>query len=273
MNKVFILKEDVDTYDLHNRGRSGVRLSHDRAYAEKYLRDELGYENERLYEWFTPICSMPPDCKEIESILQLFDATKALKSWVVQGHLENDGVSFRFIIDCDISGMTAFGKSVIELVLPELKNLIEAALRLGSGEDLSVDLKSDKRQALIVLNRLSNWAESKIPKKTKRTGRRKKGETPGKLKVISALRCLLDKKDPVVDAPPNGKEISEYSGVANVSRFIREIFGGQKEFEAAWRRGDVREKLAKFEYDPNEKKHLKLREQDGASKDSESNLD
>lgn len=109
------------------------------------------------------------------------------------------------------------------------------------------------------MDTLRNLAESKTKKS--KTGRPKVEETDSDKKIIGAIKVLLNERG--VDAPPMGKDIVEKSGVRNVSRFIRKIFLSQKEFEAAWRRNDVRGKLAKLEYLPEN--HVGLREGDGVS--------
>jgi hypothetical protein len=96
--------------------------------------------------------------------------------------------------------------------------------------------------------------ESPIPSgassKKKKTGRRRKDETSAETKIIGALKIMLRERGK--DNPPQGKEIAEMAGVSpnSVKNFLKHSasFGSQTEFAAAWRRDNVKPKLACMEY-------------------------
>lgn len=152
----------------------------------------------------------------------------------------------------------AFAAGLIEETFLELKPLrsLRDSVGLSYRGDGDIDALvriTDKGRAALAEHRT---------KARRKTGRPKKTETPGEQLVIGAIKTFL--KERGQDDPPTGRQIQERLGnrVQNVSRFVRKIFGTQKAFEAAWRRGDVEVTLARREYAPE--RHGSLRDDDGS---------
>jgi hypothetical protein len=106
-----------------------------------------------------------------------------------------------------------------------------------------------------MLRSLATGSEPANSKPRRRTGKPRKDETSGDAKIIAGIKSLLQSRGQ--DDPPTGRAIAAASDVANVSRFIIRHWKSQKEFAAAWRRGDVMGKLARLEYKPE--RHAQLR--------------
>lgn len=205
----------------------------------------------------------PPELKTLESLVAGCD-------WLRDRWRDETIPALEFgygiVSDWQIDGFEFAGCPKAEYLRWYLDSLVTAAVDLGMADPPETG-RLNERQRTVALNRVREWAESRPPKKEtqpfKKRTRPAKGETSGETKVLAAIKALLNVPEHGRDTPPKGKKIAKTAKVSGmtVSRFMEDHFGGQSNFEGAWRRDEVRTKLAFLEYAPE--RHNTYREESG----------